>query len=299
MDVLIKIFEQIEKILDFSIMKLGNTQITFWLILYFLIQLFLLFYLAGKLRVFLSEKLLVHSKLDVGARQAVGTISRYVVLVLGFLVILQTVGLNLTTFNVIAGAVSVGIGFGLQNIASNFISGLIILFERPIKVGDRIEVGGVIGDVIAIAARSTTVLTNDNIAIIVPNSKFVTENVVNWQYTDEKLRFRIPISVSYSSNIEKVKSLLLEVAKENQQVLIDPLSSVRFLSFGDNGLNFELCVWSTTTSHRQGTLISELNFAIFSKFTDNAIEFPYPQRDLHIRSGVLEINNLSKFQTGD
>lgn len=294
MDMLINIFEYLDKILDFSLVKLGSTRITLWLILYFFSQIFLLFYLAGKIRVFLSEKLLIHSHLDIGARQAVGTISRYIVIVLGFLIILQTVGLNLTTFNVIAGAVSVGIGFGLQNIASNFISGLIILFERPIKVGDRIEVAGVIGDVIAIAARSTTVRTNDNIAIIVPNSKFVTENVINWQYTDETLRFRIPVSVSYNSNIEKVKELLLEIAKENNQVLSDPPSSVRFLSFGDNGLNFELCVWSTTASHRRGTLLSELNFAIFSKFTDNAIEFPYPQRDLHIRSGVLEINNLSK-----
>lgn len=293
MDVLIKVFEQIVKILDFSIINLGNTHITLWLILYFLCQLFLLFYLAGKLKVFLAEKLLVHSKLDIGARQAVGTISRYVVLVLGFLIILQTVGLNLTTFNVIAGAVSVGVGFGLQNIVSNFISGLIILFERPIKTGDRIEIAGVVGDVISIGARSTTVRTNDNITIIVPNSKFVTENVVNWQHTDETLRFRVPISVSYNSQIEEVKGLLLEVAKENSQVLDEPSSSVKFISFGDNGLNFELCVWSTTASHRQGTLLSELNFAIFRKFTNHSIEFPYPQLDLHIRNETLKINNLA------
>jgi small-conductance mechanosensitive channel len=169
--------------LEIPLLRLSGTTITLWTLVYFLLLLFLLFYFSSKLRKWLVERVLVRTKLDLGARQAVGSITRYLTLLIGLLIVLQTVGIDLTTLNVLAGAVGIGVGFGLQNIASNFISGLIILLERPIKVGDRIEVGDVDGDVIEIGARSTTVRTNDNIAIIVPNSKFITDNVTNWTYT--------------------------------------------------------------------------------------------------------------------
>jgi small-conductance mechanosensitive channel len=282
---------RIKAFFDFPLLKLGGSEITLWTLLYFLFLLFLLFYLAGKLRHWLVNRLLVKSKLDVGAQQAVGAITRYVVLFVGFLVILQTVGINLTTLNVIAGAVGIGVGFGLQNIASNFISGLIILFERPIKIGDRIEVGKVEGDVIEIGARSTKVLTNDNIAIIVPNSKFVAENVVNWSYNDQKVRFRIPVSVAYGSDVRLVEKLLLEVARDNPDVLGNPAPVVRFLEFGESGLLFELRPWSTSLVHRKGKLISALNFAIHDKFKEHQIEIPYPQRELRIRNGTSELPN--------
>ena len=155
----------------------------------------------------ITDRLLSRTRLDFGARHAVGTIARYVLLLIGFLVIVQSAGINLTTFNVLAGAI--GIGFGLQNVVSNFFAGLIIMFERPIKIGDRIDVDGVEGDVIENGARSTVVLTNDNIAIIVPNSKFITENVVNWKYNDNRVRFRVPIGVAYGSDVRKVEKLLL------------------------------------------------------------------------------------------
>lgn len=287
METLRNLFGQGKEFLDLRILKIGGTEITVCAFFYFLILLLLLFYVAGKLKTLLVERILVRSRLDAGARQAVGAITRYIVLLVGFLIILQTVGINLTTLNVIAGAVGFGIGFGLQNIASNFISGLIILFERPIKVGDRIELGKVIGDVIEIGARSTTVLTNDNIAIIVPNTKFIAENVVNWKYTGEKIRFRVPVSVAYGTDVRLVEKLLLDIAKENPDVLDNPAPVVRFLEFGDNGLLFELRPWSTTLIHRQGRLISALNFAIHDKFKEHQIEFPFPQRDLHIRSGAL------------
>ena len=273
--------------LEAPLLKLGQTEITSWTLLSFLFLLILLFYVAAKMRKFLVTRILVHSSLDAGARQAVGAITRYLFLVVGLLIILQAVGINLTTLNVIAGAVSIGVGFGLQNIASNFISGLIILFERPIKVGDRIEVGKIEGDVIAINARSTTVVTNDNIAIIVPNSKFVTENVVNWKYTDATVRFRIPVGVAYGSDLPLVERLLLEAAKENADVLKDPEPVVRFMAFGDSALEFELRAWSTTLVHRKGKLISSINFAIHDKFKEHKVEIPFPQRDLHIKSGAM------------
>jgi small-conductance mechanosensitive channel len=204
-------------------------------------------------------------------------------------VILQTAGIDLTTLNILAGAVGIGVGFGLQNIANNFISGLIILFERPIKIGDRIVVGEIEGDVVSIDARSTTVLTNDNIAIIVPNSKFITENVINWSHNDPKIRFRIPITVAYGTETRLVERLLLEVAAENNDVLNDPAPGVRLIEFGDNGLHFELRAWTTALLHRRGLLVSALNFAIYDKLREHGIEIPFPQRDIHIRSSPSPI----------
>jgi small-conductance mechanosensitive channel len=289
MEVLQPWLEPIQRLLSFRLADFGATQFTVGTLLYILFLLFLLFYLTAKIRNWIVDRLLARTSLHIGVRQAVGTISRYVVLALGFLLILETAGIDLTTLTVLAGAVGIGLGFGLQNIASNFFSGLIILFERPIKIGDRIEVGGAEGDVIRIGARSTTVITNDNIAIIIPNSKFVSDNVVNWSYNDERVRFRIPVSVAYGSDVRLVEKLLLEVAKENQDVLDLPAPAVRFLEFGDSGLLFELRAWTTSLTHKKGMLVSALNFGIHDKFKENHIEIPYPQRDLHLRSGALEL----------
>lgn len=284
---------KVKEVLNYAFLDFNGTTITLWRLIAFVFLLFALFYIARKLRKWLVTSVLTRSKLDLGAREAIGTITRYIILFLGFLIIFQTVGINLTTFNVLAGAVGIGIGFGLQTVASNFISGLIILFERPIKVGDRIEVGRIVGDVIRIGARSSIVQTNENIAVIVPNLKFITENVVNWKYIGDKVRFAIPVSVAYGSDVRLVEKLLLEVADENPDVMKNPAPVVRFMEFGDNGLNFELRPWSTTLINRRGRLVSSLNFAIYDKFTEHRIEFPFPQRDLHIRDGVIEIKRAS------
>ncbi|MCI0389744.1 MAG: mechanosensitive ion channel [Acidobacteria bacterium] len=282
------LFARIKDILNFPLLRLGEAEITLWTLIYFLALLLFLFYLARKIKMLLVEQVLTRTRLDVGARQAIGSITRYLVLLIGLLIILQTVGINLTTLNVIAGAVGIGVGFGLQNIASNFISGLIILFERPIKIGDRIVVGDVEGDVTEIGAHSTTVVTNNRIAIIVPNSMFISEPVINWQYTDRKVRFEIPVGVAYGSDARLVERLLLEVAKENPDVLSDPAPDVCFREFGDSSLNFVLRVWNQNHVHRKLVLHSALNFAIYDKFKEHGIEIPFPQRDLHIRSGMLE-----------
>jgi small-conductance mechanosensitive channel len=284
METLRNTWEGIAQFLDTPIFRVGESHVTLWTFLYMVLWVIVLVYLAGKIRRLIERGILSRSRMDFSARQAVATVIQYVLVILGVLIIMQTAGIDLTTLNVLAGAVGIGVGFGLQNIANNFISGLIILFERPIKVGDRIEVGNVEGDVISIGARSTTVLTNDNISIIVPNSMFITENVINWSHNDAKVRFRIPVSVAYGSDVRQVERLLLEVAQENKDVLTDPAPAVRFLEFGDSGLQFELRAWSTSLLHRKGTLISALNFAIYERFAAHGIQIPFPQRDLHIRS---------------
>ena len=271
-------------ILDIPLVKTGSTQLTLWSILYLIVLFFLLLFVAKKIRFWLANRILVRSNLDPGVRESVGSIARYLIIVLGFFVILQTAGIDLTALSILAGAVGIGVGFGLQNIANNFISGVIILFERPIKAGDRIEVGEVEGEVISIGARATTVVTNDNISVIMPNSSFISQDVVNWSYTDRKVRFKIGLSVAYGSDPRLVERLLLEVARENPDVLGEPEPGVRFLHFGDNGLQFELRAWSTSLLHKKGKLISNLNFGIHDKFLAHGIEFPFPQRDIHVRT---------------
>lgn len=281
--------DQVRAMLETPLIGAGDSAISLWSILYLVVFLIVLFWAARRLQRWLAERVLLRTGMDAGARQAAGTIARYVLLLVGLLVLVQTAGIDLTTFNVLAGAIGIGVGFGLQNVVSNFIAGLIIMFERPIKVGDRIVVDNVDGDVIEIGARSTTILTNDNITIIVPNSRFITESVVNWQYEDKKVRFKIPVAVAYGSDASKVRDLLLQVASADPEVLEVPEPTVRLLEFGDNGLHFELRAWSSTSVHRRGRLLSSLNFAIYETFNAAGIEFPFPQRDLHIRSGVLQL----------
>lgn len=281
----------ISGVLNQQLFSLGNTPITVLTLLSLLVLSILLVYVSSKLKSVLVNRILGRTSLDIGARQAIGTILRYIVVTVGFLVILQTFGIDLTTLNVLAGAIGIGVGFGLQNIANNFISGLIILMERPIKVGDRIEVDDVHGEVTSIGARSTIVRTNDNIAIIVPNSKFISENVVNWSFDGGVVRFKIPVGVSYDSDVDLVTELLLQAATENEDVADAPPPAVRFLKFDDSSLYFELRAWSRAKLHRPGLLTSNLNFAILRKFRENGIEMPFPQRDLHIRSGSLSAMN--------
>jgi small-conductance mechanosensitive channel len=286
------VIDRIQSILNYVLVRVGDIELTPGLILFLGIGLGLLFFVAARLHLWIAHRILARTRLDLGAREAIGTITRYVVLLIGFLVILQTAGINLSAITVLAGAVGIGVGFGLQTIASNFISGLIIMFERPIKVGDRIEVGGVHGKVTEIRARATTVLTNDNIAVIVPNSKFIAEDVVNWTHADDEVRFRIPVSVAYGSDARRVEQLLIEAAQRCPDVLADPPPGVRLTAFGDDGIEFELRVWSRSLVDRPGKLRSDVSFLIYEIFSEHGIEIPFPQRDLHIRSG------LGPLQTG-
>jgi small-conductance mechanosensitive channel len=279
------------ELLNYNLFALGNAKITPLSILYIIFLVAALIFISNRAKRFLVSTLLARTRLDVGAQQAIGTIGRYFVLFVGLLVIFQTVGIDLTTLNVLAGAVGIGVGFGLQNIANNFISGLILLIERPIKVGDRIEVDDVNGEVVSIGARSTTVKTNDSITIIVPNSKFISENVINWSFGGGIIRFKIPVGVAYDSNIDLVTEVLLRIAEENEDVAENPPPSVRLVELGSSSLQFELRAWSRAKLHRPGFFASNINYEIVRRFRKHGIEMPYPQRDLHIRSSPFDFNN--------
>ncbi len=264
-----------------------------------LVQIFLLialliavFWISSRTKRFLFNRFLAKSGLDRSLQYAIAQIVSNVVLIVGIFIVLDNAGIHLGALTVFAGAVGVGVGFGLQNIASNFISGLVILAERPITVGDRVEVAGIAGQVQHIRARSTVIVTNDNITMIVPNTKFIDSPVTNWTYGDPRVRFRIPVGVAYGSDINKARKALLAAAEENPNTLKDPAPSVFLEKFGENTIDFELVVWSSEMSYRPRRYRSDLNFAMEEKLREAGIEIAFPQRDLHIRSGVLKVQNV-------
>lgn len=285
MDTVTDALARIRGVIDYPLVTLGGTAITLWTIGYVLLLSLALVYASGKLRAWLVDRALARRQVELGARQAIGTITRYVVVAIGFVVIFQSTGIDLSALTVLFGALGLGLGFGLQNIINNFVSGLIILFERPIKVGDRVDVGDLRGNVVAISARATTILTNDNIAIIVPNAEFVTSRVTNWSYGDAKVRFPVPVGVAYGTDPEHVRRTLLEIAASHRGVMANPPPDVLFAAFGDSSLDFVLRVWSEDYATRPGVLRSELNYLIAETFAAEGIQIPFPQRDIHIKSG--------------
>ncbi len=265
-----------------------------------LLQIFLLvallvgvFWASSRTKRVLFNRFLVNSGLNRSLQYAISQIASNAVLVIGIIIVLENTGIHLGALTVFAGAVGVGVGFGLQNIASNFISGLVILAERPITIGDRVEVAGVAGQVQHIRARSTIILTNDNISMIVPNTKFIDSPVTNWTYGDPRVRFRVPVGVAYGSDVERVREALVSAGREHPQALQEPEPSVFLKQFGESSIDFELVVWSSEMSHRPSRFKSDLNFLIERKLREAGIEIPNPQRDLHIRSGTLRVQSIS------
>ena len=261
-----------------------------------LLQIFLVvalligvFWLSSRTKRFLFNRFLVRSGLDRALQHAIAQIAGYVVLIIGVVVVLDNAGIHLGALTVFAGAVGVGLGFGLKNIASNFISGLLILAERPIAIGDRIEVAGITGQVRQIRARSTVIITNDNIAMIVPNEKFIDSPVTNWTYTDRRVRFRVPVGVAYGSDVNKVREVLIAAAREHPATLSEPAPDAFLEKFGENSIDFQLIVWSEEMSRRPSRFKSDLNYLICKHLGAAGIEIPFPQRDLHIRGGVLKV----------
>jgi small-conductance mechanosensitive channel len=284
-----QILNWLNPILEFPLLRLGTGQLTVLDLLKLVVLLALVLVLERYLRRVVAGWLLRRTKFEPSLQYAIGKISGYAFIALGFYVALTMSGINLSSLALVAGAVGVGLGFGLQNIVSNFVSGLIILAERPIAIGDRVEIGNIAGCVKQISLRSTTVLTNDNITIIVPNSDFITHTVTNWNYGDPRVRLRLPVGVAYGTDTDKLRLVLLEVAAQHPNVLRDPAPELFFLGFGDSSLDFELAVWTSEMTAKPRRFRSELYYAMERKLRTCGIEVPFPQRDLHLRSGALVI----------
>ncbi len=212
---------------------------------------------------------------------------QYILTFLGLIVLFQLWGIDVSSLAILASVLGVGIGFGVQNITNNLISGLIITLERPIQIGDFVQVGELMGVVEHIGARSTHVCTLDQVTILVPNSRFLENEVVNWSHGNPISRLHIPVGVAYGSDVEKVQRSLLEAAKSHPEVLIKPPPEVWFQGFGDSSLNFDLLVW-TGEPKKQFRVKSDLYYRIEASLRHYGIEIPFPQRDLHVRSPHLE-----------
>jgi len=218
-----------------------------------------------------------------GSRYAVNMLVRYVIAAVGFSLTLSTLGLRWSQVQWLVAALGVGLGFGLQEIFANFISGLILLFERPIRVGDFVTIGDLSGRVARIQIRATTIADADNREIIVPNRNFITERFVNWTLTDSVTRLVIPVGIAYGTNVEKALGLLLGIANAHEKVLREPAPGAVFQSFGDSALLIELQVYAREMPHRLD-LRHELNRRIYEVFAAEGIEIPFPQRDVHLRT---------------
>jgi len=238
---------------------------------------------------FVERRLAKRSHIDAGLRYTICRLIRYCVVTVGFLIaIRQGLGVDLTSLAVIFTALSVGIGFGLQYLAADIASGFILLFERPIRVGDRITIGEDEGVVESINLRTTVVSTNDRIAIIIPNSKLVSQRVINWSYADPRARISIPIGVADDSDLDQVTQTLIDAAKEVDFVLPDPPPRVQFMKFGDYTLDFRLLVW-TNQPRRHPQIRSDINYRIYKLFRSRNIRIPYPTQEFLLKGLPKEL----------
>lgn len=280
-----EIFEIFKRVVEYPIFSIKQTPVTITSICVFFTFMAIFGLTAKLVRRGLMKWLGRFKYIDEGTRFTFVRVIQYLIVVIGIIIAFQFVGIDLSGLAVIFGLLSVGIGFGLQNITSNFISGIILMFERPIRVGDRVMVGDTEGDVEEINIRSTTVRSLQNVSIIIPNSDFVSSQVVNWSHGDQRVRLPIDVGVSYGSDLDTVLQALREVADEHPEVMKFPKPDVYHTGFGDSSWNMRLWVWlATPKNHRR--VRSELNCAIVRKFREKGVEIPFPQRDLHVRSSV-------------
>jgi len=269
---------------------IGNIQISVTTMATGILVLVFAIFLARTFSSLLERRLAKRLHIDPGLRYTICRLVKYFILTVGVLVALkQAFTIDLTSIAVLFTALSVGIGFGLQYIAADIASGFILLFERPVRVGDRITIGDDEGDVQSINLRTTLVMTNDRIAIIVPNSKLVSQRVVNWSYGDPRARVSIPIGVGVDSDIDLVTETLKEAVTGVEHVLEDPPPKVQFLKFGDYSLDFRLLVWTRQPNHRP-QILSDINYRIKKLFRERGIEIPYPTQQLVLKGG--EVANL-------
>jgi small-conductance mechanosensitive channel len=269
---------------DYQLFRIGNTSVTAASLIVTLAIFAGSYVLARVLRSLIANRLLARTRLSPGVRYAIGRFVGYLVFFLGAAAALQTLGINATTLAAFGAAVGVGIGFGLQDIVKNFVAGLVILIERPFKVGDRIQMEDMTAEVREIRPRATVLRTNDDIHIVVPNAKLTECAIINQSFDGPRYRSSLAVGVAYASNPREVERALLEAAGRCDEVLGDPPPTVRFKRFGESSLDFELLYWTDNMAHRPGALSSELHFLVHESLTGHGIELPYPQRDIHIRT---------------
>ncbi len=291
--------DRTRRVLEYSFLRIGSVTVTALFLLKAALFVFLLVAFSRVLQSVVLTRLLRHLHIAEAQKFALSRFVTYLCFLGGVFIGLPSLGVKLNSVVVFGGAIGVGVGLGLQNVVSNFVAGLILLVEQPIRIGDRIEIKETFGDVVRIAARSTWIRTNENVVIVVPNSDFINNAIINWTGNDPRVRIALPVGVGYGSDPEQVRELLLGVARTIPEVLREPAPDVMFTDYGDNSLNFALRVWTEAHTHTPQILKSHLYFAIFKVFKQHGIELPFPQRDLHIRSSDIALPYEPEGVTGE
>ncbi|MBE9092764.1 mechanosensitive ion channel domain-containing protein [Tychonema sp. LEGE 07203] len=278
-----ELLTEISQMLTATLFKIGDNPVSLRSIVELIILFVAVIVISQYFTDFLRESLLVKLGIDEGNREAIAVILRYLIVALGAICAIQSIGFDLASFAVVAGGLGVGIGFGIQDLTTNFVSGLTLLLDRPVKVGDFVELEGLMGIVKKISIRSTIIITNDDSSVIVPNSKIISKKIINWSYENALLCLRVPIEVAENSNPLLVTETLLNIAYGEAGVLYEPNPKVLFVEFGEDSFKFELLVWTDRPTERE-VIKSSLNFAIEYNFRQQGIEFPLNDRDLYLRN---------------
>jgi potassium efflux system protein len=265
-----------------QMLDVGGTKLSIAEIAYLVALVVIAFFVSKIFSELVRRTVLNRLRLNRGLQEAITVFIRYLLLVISSAIILQTAGINLSTLAVFAGVIGIGLGFGLQNLASNFISGLVLLFEQTLKVGDYIEIGELKGTIEKIDIRSTILRTDDDLFVIVPNQRFIDNNTVNWSYEGHTCRIRIPVNVAQDTDLLVLSEALLTVARHEPRVLSTPPPEVQFKSFGNESLNFELLVWINEPEANE-PIRSSLNFRIAYEIRDRGIKIPFPTREIVFR----------------
>jgi small-conductance mechanosensitive channel len=260
----------------------GQSRISLLSVLKLIVSVAFFLFLAVWLAALLERRIQQMSFLSGGLRVGLAKGARVVLVTLAILIALNTIGIDLTALAVFGGALGVGLGFGLQRIASNFISGFILLFDRSIRPGDVISVGESFGWVSALRARYVVVKDRDGVERLIPNENLITSEVINWSYSDRNVRIKVPVQISYGDDPEQAMALMVEAAKNSQRVLKSPEPVCRLLEFADSGIGLELRVWVNDPEEGTGNVRSEINLGIWRAFKEHGITIPFPQRDVHL-----------------
>ena len=274
--------------------NIGSVVFTWGNIVIFFLVIYLSIVIADFIRTLLEGDILNKMKIKKGLPYTIALMVKYTLVTMGIILAVSAAGIPTTNLTVIIGAFGVGIGFGLQNIFNNLVSGLILLFERPIKIDDTIEVGTLMGNVKSIGIRASNVRTFDGAEIIVPNGNLISNEVVNWTLSDQTRRIEVIVGVSYSSDPHQVQEILLKVLKDHKDIVKDPAPNVFFRDLGESSLDFRMLCW-TPQFDQWIRIRSEIIFAVFDALKAADIEIPFPQRDLHLRS----VDGDVKFKTGE
>lgn len=280
--------------LDSFAFSFGESRMSLLLVIKLLITVIFFWILAMGLSNFIEQRLKTFEHFSLSARVALAKTSKFLLIGIAIFFALDAAGIDLTALAVFSGAVGVGIGFGLQRITSNFISGFILLFDRSIKPGDVITIRDKFGWVQELCARYIVVRDRDGVETLIPNENLVTSEVINWSYSDEAVRMKLGIQISYGDDPEEAMSLMLACAKASSRVLVDPVPLTRLMEFGDNGISLELRIWIRDPENGLGGVRSEVNLAMWKAFKNAGITIPFPQRDIHIKEGSFMSNEQGK-----